>query len=251
MFLAIFRSKYKYNLSRRLHINFIAAIVSLLVLVLSLNAARAQEEHAETKAEEAAAQSEEGVGESRQAPESQPAEPQLAEKKQLRKRTHNISVSYNHSNIRTEAVGAESENAVTMVRASYGYEFGYFQPMIGFSSVMVGDRKSTNETTLGSFSVGARINFLENKPGHDVIPYAGIEFGSLYGREDTNNQSASLLGVIASLGLGLDWYPLGEIFAFRGTLYYMSGSGTLSGLGTSTIINLHGASLAVGYVFSF
>lgn len=171
----------------------------------------------------------------------------------LRPRRHMLSFRLSSSttklNVTTDLTRSKSEITTSESSYSYGYEFGSFQPFFSGSSQIT--TAGTAKETASTFSLGLRFNFIPNRPGRDLIPYAYVEAAGLSSDIDNGATLTALTGSGAAFAVGLEWYPLSEIFAIR--FEYAAGQINMTGRsGTQGVLG-DGSSrgLTVGYVFAF
>ncbi len=151
-----------------------------------------------------------------------------------RPRLHNIRGSVVDRKSELTAAGSSSSAKHRVIEFQYGYNMGYIMP---YGSIEIdkdsdSDGGSTKETMI---VVGAQANFIENKPGNNVIPFARL--GLVYDRT-TMEQSGFLPLKLKSddgirIGFGAWWYPFGELVAleieaFRTTVDFKVTNGTVN-----------------------
>ena len=189
------------------------------------------------------------------APVAPPAQftPPATIERPLRPRIHNISLTYGSSTSETQLkVGSNkttSETEKGELEIQYGYEFGYFQPFVTVNSLI--EKSGSSESKAGGFALGARASFIENRPGNNLIPFVALSFEGISGDVKSGNNTVAISGRGTNLGLGLDWYPFGEIFAFRGLLSSYSAKTDYSSNTNDGTGDMRGSSFKVSAVLSF
>lgn len=158
--------------------------------------------------------------------------------KPLRKREHNLAWAYSSVSSRSEitnnnATVSEINQTQTALEVSYLRNFGVFElgVFINTNSSEIED----DESTTAEVGVTGRINFIENAPGKDLIPYV---FGSLSGvsieYKTPGIQTVDGNGSAFSGGLGLLYYPFSELFALDVSI----GASALKGVVDDTNIDI-------------
>lgn len=163
-------------------------------------------------------------------------------KRKLRPRHHNLSWRAVSANVEVKVGNTTSSTQSTETEFSYLYNFG--RGGIGFG--MVGNKSGEGSSTseVSTLALRGRLNFIENKPGSDLIPYLGLSLVSY--REAAG--TLTLDGTGMSLGVGMDWYPLSEIFALSVGLSLIENYDLKL---ASTDVKLKATGISVGWVFSF
>jgi len=164
----------------------------------------------------------------------------------LRKRQHILQFDYSQSS--SQLITSSTTNSTSFnLQGTYGYNIGHLEPFVGFSSSSEENMSNGDKTNVSTSVFGIRYNFIENRPGNDLIPFAS--FGLLSSTVDSvdSGSSTSVSGNGTALAAGISWYPFSEIFAvnFGVVSSHLSVSGaTFSGDSRST-------SVLVGYMISF
>ena len=117
---------------------------------------------------------------------------------------------------------------------SGGKNFGYFEvaPSI-FIDFYDLDTRVAKTTEYGLMST---LNFIENKAGNDMIPYAFLTYLRQNNTEDwdnTNTNDNHEQINTYNLGGGAKYFPFGQFLALDATLYYRSANGVYSETGFS------------------
>lgn len=188
------------------------------------------------------------------APEMKPPEvPQIVGNKELRPRDHMISFNLGMENLEVEidSISTRDEVDSTLISAEYYRNFGYFQPGIGYGF----SRSSTSQDDDRSASLVAmfRLNFIENSPNNDLIPFASVGVGhSNIKYKDDSGTDFNLTGPYTGLGVGLTWFPFGELVGIEISLERVQGdldySGTPAFNGDTSFKR---SSFNFGYVLAF
>ncbi|MFV8250712.1 hypothetical protein [Bdellovibrio bacteriovorus] len=165
----------------------------------------------------------------------------------LRKRTHGMTweLTSNNMKAKNKDTNAESETTSTDSKFGYLYNFGRFELGGAFSSSTDKNEDTGDKTTAGTFELIGHINIIKNEPGEDLIPYGVLSLGSLVMESGTTE----VKGSTASLGFGLKWFPLSEIFALRAELG--AGSATLKNDDTDVEVEIKATYFNVGWSFYF
>ncbi|WP_413288312.1 hypothetical protein [Bdellovibrio sp. HCB337] len=152
----------------------------------------------------------------------------------LRKRQHAMSWQYKTSSVKsdfTPVLGTTSSSDISRgtLQFSYYYNWGHFELGVGAGSSVVTDNDTSDSDAFGSFVVGGMVNFIENAPGNNLIPYVGFAAGSTNENIDISGSKTRLIGGIGAFAFGLKWFPLEEIFAVDVSISSSSSSATASG----------------------
>lgn len=146
---------------------------------------------------------------------------------QLRKRDISLGWSYTHVYQKSEAkMGGSSnsdEQTVTRMKIEFSKNLSKFE----FGAMLSANREEyggadATMTTLGAL---ARLNFIENRPGNDFIPYV-VGYLGVIGSSFNSGSSSSdyeISGGGSGLGLGFNWFPFSQIFALNTELIFASG----------------------------
>lgn len=131
----------------------------------------------------------------------------------LRKREHVLSweLSSGSSTMKLEGLD-KIKNRSTEMNLAYQRNFGWWALGGGFASDVSKD-SDNDETSMTTLAIRVQGNFIENRPGHDLIPYAALELGSLVGETETGSNTVDIRGSGWAFGVGFEWYPFGELFA--------------------------------------
>lgn len=167
----------------------------------------------------------------------------------LRSRHNNLAVEMESTSTKITLDGASEKSTQTKVDIQYGYDFGYVQPFIAVASSDL----NHGDVDVATSQLGCRFNFIKNVPGNDFVPYASI--GSAFFNEDNNTDGETIINIegnAAIVGVGLDWFPFGEIFAIE--VNYIAAAGNLNA--TSSTASTEKAKarisgLSIGYLLAF
>lgn len=169
------------------------------------------------------------------------------------KRNHHLMINYDSGRTEVEVTGStglyRGEGTSAEIDISYGYEFGYWQPWVSLASKL--EKSGGTETYVTVTGLGVRLNFIENKPGNDLIPY--FKIGSGYYNED-GYLDDTLVNAQGSGGMarfGLSWFPFGEIMAID--ISYGSTVAKVDITGTTEVLraDYERTSLNIGYTLVF
>lgn len=120
-----------------------------------------------------------------------------------------MEFSQSKTKTKIKSFGNETFNSDSSeLSATYAYNLGYFE-VFGGLAIQGGDAKGTY------YGAGVMVNAIENAPGNDLIPYAIFAFGNHDEDFEGNGSDYNLEGNSIQYGLGLKWYPFGELFAFN------------------------------------
>ncbi|ASD63998.1 hypothetical protein [Bdellovibrio bacteriovorus] len=173
--------------------------------------------------------------------------PAQESRQDLRKRTHGMTWEMSSSNtkLKNKDTNAESETTSTETKFGYLYNFGRFELGGAFSSATDKNEDTGDKTTAGTFELIGQVNIIKNEPGEDLIPYAALSLGSLVMESGT----VEAKGSTASLGFGLKWFPLSEIFALKAELG--AGSATIKDDNSDVELEVKASYFNVGWAFYF
>ncbi|MFV8258392.1 hypothetical protein ACNQKP_11325 [Bdellovibrio bacteriovorus] len=165
----------------------------------------------------------------------------------LRKRTHGMSWEMTSSNTKTKNKDTDVETETTSTETKFGYlyNFGRFELGGAFASSTDKNEDTGDKSTAGSFELIGHVNILKNEPGEDLVPYAALSLGSVVIDSDTIDAKGST----ASLGFGLKWFPLSEIFALKAELG--AGSATIKDNNSDVELEMKATYFNVGWAFYF
>ncbi|AFY01324.1 hypothetical protein [Bdellovibrio bacteriovorus] len=165
----------------------------------------------------------------------------------LRKRTHGMTWEMTSSNtkLKNKDTNTESETTSTESKFGYLYNFGRFELGGAFTSSTDKNEDTGDKTTAGTFELIGHINILKNEPGEDLVPYAALSLGSVVMESDTLDAKGST----ASLGFGLKWFPLSEIFALKAELG--AGSASIKDDNTDIELEVKATYFNIGWAFYF
>lgn len=103
---------------------------------------------------------------------------------------------------------------------AFGYNFSEFEvgPIIRYSNY---DYESSTETSMASGLFGD-FNFIENKPGVELIPFLRASFVHQKDKDSRNLSGFEDETQYDTYGLstGVKWFPVGDFFAVKGYLEY-------------------------------
>ncbi|HRO66931.1 MAG TPA: hypothetical protein PL182_05155 [Pseudobdellovibrionaceae bacterium] len=128
----------------------------------------------------------------------------------LQKRDHSLNWSIVYSSMKDDTNGFTLDRNTMGVAASYLWNRGFWEIGGGFSFSQT--KTGNNEASLNSINGAGRWNFIENKPGNDMIPYVGALYG-IYSGDLSGNQMA--------VNGGVTWLPFSEIFAIDASFGYV------------------------------
>ncbi len=102
----------------------------------------------------------------------------------------------------------------------FGYNFGQFEagPIIRHSHF---DYETSTETS-ASYGFFGDYNFIENKPGVEIVPFLRASFAHQLDKDtrNTNGLEEETQYDVYSLSAGAKWFPAGDFFAINGYLEY-------------------------------
>lgn len=150
----------------------------------------------------------------------------------LRPRVHRLSFDYRKFNTKIDADNVSLLDQDTIeIELSYARNFGFFE--VGGSYITSFEEEGSDEVKVTGAVLEGRVNFIENVPGNDVIPYIAVGFTR---RKDEVDAGTRLKGDGDGLGIefGVTWFPLGEIFAIGVSYTSVSVDGWI-GDGTTTV----------------
>lgn len=150
-----------------------------------------------------------------------PVEPQA-----LRKRDFSLGWLYNSTVSETDiSQGSSSgsgESKRVEIQIEFARNFSRFEFGVTLGNIYREIEEENVNTTI--FGALARINFIENIPSNNFIPYfagylvlAGQEFNS------TTATEYEISGNGLGAGFGFNWFPFGEIFALNAELRQLRG----------------------------
>lgn len=130
----------------------------------------------------------------------------------------------------------------------YARNFAAFELGVYLSGIRSEDNSGAAYVSTDA-GIVARLNFVENRLGRDLIPYASGYAGGLSFLTE-GSPDVKLSGGYLGLGLGFNWFPFSEIFAFNMEYkYYSAGLETDTTPKVSTDTDLWG--LSVGWRLYF
>lgn len=172
--------------------------------------------------------------------------------KELRKRTHNLTIEYSAVDAEFEIkspVNTDFEGEKTSLSIAYGYELGHFTI---WGNLATSHIKAT-DSKVNLIGVSVHINAIKNEPGNDLIPYVMLGLGRYDEDFELGGDDLSAEGNATSFGFGVKWYPFGELFAFNFSFERFMGDLDISGntLANDVAADLTMQGFNLGYILSF
>ena len=169
----------------------------------------------------------------------------------LRKREHMLSWENSSSSTKVTPSGSSSlKTSSGDMNISYGRNWGWWGAGVGLSSNVTKDTDN-DEATASVLYLEGRGNFIENRPGNNLIPYAAIQLGRITGEAEDGADTTDISGNAWAIGVGLDWFPFGELFALNVNLGVTNGDMDYKATGGTVKADSEGTSLSVGYRLVF
>ncbi|WP_374027555.1 FimV family protein [Bdellovibrio bacteriovorus] len=144
----------------------------------------------------------------------------------LRPRDVSLSWLYRNDSIeRDESQGGSTSSSkikMTKLQIEFTRNFSKFE-LGAFLSTEYAENDDLNvSTAIGGPLI--KINFIENAPGHNFIPYfAGYYCLAGYERNSSTSSKLELSGNGLAFGFGFNWFPFGELFALNAELSQLKG----------------------------
>ncbi len=148
------------------------------------------------------------------------------------------------------SVGTKTTSKSGELNVTYGHNTGRWMPWVKAASSI--SESGSDETKVGIFGVGISLNFIENQPGNDLVPYASLGIGGYSEEFSDGVSSVEVGGPIAQFELGLIWFPFGEIAAL--TIGISSTAGDLDvtgGTAPAAEVDVSSTVFSVGYALAF
>ncbi|MFM6928505.1 MAG: FimV family protein [Bdellovibrio sp.] len=156
-------------------------------------------------------------------PTSLPANKALS---QLRPREWTLGWRYSYSHTRIKVSSGSTSDSSDQNGTEMSVEFGrnLSRWEVGGFLTSANEEIGSSESTATYLGALARLNFIENRPGNDAIPYLSGYLGGATVSRTSSGIETRLTGGVAGLGLGVNWFPFSEIFAFNAELRIISSS---------------------------
>ncbi len=173
----------------------------------------------------------------------------------LRPRDHVLTwrYSYLYEKHRVTTSGLPNSTHVDGNHSELEFEYARNLSIFELGLCLSGSRNKDNDGDVrltSDVSVVGRLNFIENRKGHNFIPYLAGYAGGLNIRTEVAGVTSKLDGGYLGAGLGFNWFPFSQIFALNlEYTFYSAGLETDSYPTTSTDTDLSG--LSVGWRIYF
>lgn len=170
----------------------------------------------------------------------------------LRKRSH--ALSWQYIAISSESTATENGSSSSWNSSSGELNFGYMRNLgmyeFGVSLISQYLNSENVETTSTALWVIGELNFIENKPGADFIPYVSGQLGLVGMKTEAGTSDYEISGTGAAIGIGFKWIPFSEIFALD--LSLKAGSAKMDNIATPKLeLEIRRAELSVGWRLYF
>ncbi|WP_374073266.1 hypothetical protein [Bdellovibrio bacteriovorus] len=170
----------------------------------------------------------------------------------LRKRSH--ALSWQYIAISSESTATENGSSSSWNSSSGALNFGYMRNLgmyeFGVSLTSQYLNSENIETTSTALWVIGELNFIENKPGADFIPYMSGQVGLVGMKTEAGSSDYEISGTGAAIGVGFKWIPFSEIFALD--LSLKVGSAKMDNIATPKLeLEVRRAELSVGWRLYF
>lgn len=172
----------------------------------------------------------------------------------LRKRTHNLALEFANNTIKVKTKDTSVTVDGRSIGAAYFYNLGFIE--VGVAASTAVSDSTAKKSTITQTIFALKGNLIKNEPGNDWIPFGVLGFGKYL--EDIDDRTSANSdnvtdGNVLGLGLGLSWFPFGELFSIEISATHLRGSLSYSGnpdIGSKSI-DAEKTTFSISYVLSF